>query len=793
MLTQVENETRQRKLGEARARRQIETAARSSYIGDTKVGRRLVSEAAAPIAESLRHLYETEQAKTRRGRTVTWALEVLDELGFDTVAVTALRVGLNLTWAEPADARKISDRIGYELSEEAFFRRLKNEERTKFNRAVRRAKRGRNRVTRRGKAFKSLREDDIDYEVWPRDKRISIGLLFLEAVRQQADIFECRTVLEKRTKRRGPRQTVVVTLTEQAREWFDHAAARQERMSPVYLPMVEPPKSWDTVYEGGMHSDESRRRPFTRPKAGVGLGIYEEGIGDVLDAANALQGTAWKINEDALEAVQYVFDNDPQRLGLEDDRLIRKAATDLQIAGDYKGRHLWYSHFADFRGRLYPLCSNLQYQSWSMARGLLTFGNPEPIDTPEAERWFRIHGANLWGEDKVSFDDRVEWTHNQREMIEAIGNDPLGCTAWLDADEPVSFLTWAMEMTEFLGQGLGYKSFVPVGMDGSNNGLQLLSLLLRDPEGARWTNCVPLDQPEDIYGRVSQRLLERLLDYRSEDIVNPKEPTEIQMTGTQAAKAWLEFFQYEAPPRYFPKRGTMTRPYSVSHYSFHNYVREAYEQMCKETGRKVVPHDPYPCTALLANEMWRAVDDVVVAARDGMDWMKECAKTLVQHSVCPQWVSPSGFPVRQDYRKKDKERVNFVFRGDSVKVSRNYATRLESSNPESLEGRGHMNGISPNYIHSLDAALMHLTIKGTKDRIKSYRMIHDDYGCHAKHAPYLAQKLRETAVEMFQRDLLGDLRNQLQTLLPAGVELPETPEYGELDIEELVNAEYFFS
>jgi DNA-directed RNA polymerase len=37
------------------------------------------------------------------------------------------------------------------------------------------------------------------------------------------------------------------------------------------------------------------------------------------------------------------------------------------------------------------------------------------------------------------------------------------------------------------------------------------------------------------------------------------------------------------------------------------------------------------------------------------------------------------------------------------------------------------------------------------------------------------------------------LRNQIAALLPAGAQLPELPEYGDLDVRELENAEYFFA
>jgi len=108
-------------------------------------------------------------------------------------------------------------------------------------------------------------------------------------------------------------------------------------------------------------------------------------------------------------------------------------------------------------------------------------------------------------------------------------------------------------------------------------------------------------------------------------------------------------------------------------------------------------------------------------------------------------------------------------------------------------GRAHRNGMSPNFVHSLDAALLHRVVNRTRDVIPSYLMVHDSYGCHALHMQHLAQQLRQEAIAIFQEDQLLSLRNQIAALLPAGAQLPELPEYGDLDVRELENAEYFFA
>ena len=39
-------------------------------------------------------------------------------------------------------------------------------------------------------------------------------------------------------------------------------------------------------------------------------------------------------------------------------------------------------------------------------------------------KWLAIHGANSFGYDKVSFEDRVTWARDNTAHIEACANDP---------------------------------------------------------------------------------------------------------------------------------------------------------------------------------------------------------------------------------------------------------------------------------------------------------------------------------------------------------------------------------
>ena len=70
-------------------------------------------------------------------------------------------------------------------------------------------------------------------------------------------------------------------------------------------------------------------------------------------------------------------------------------------------------------------------------------------------------------------------------------------------------------------------------------------------------------------------------------------------------------------------------------------------------------------------------------------------------------------------------------------------------------------------------------------------MIHDSYGCHAPLVASMRQVIREEFYKMHSNDLLKNLQLELQEQL--GVQLPDPPERGDLDIGLVLTSDYFFA
>jgi len=108
-----------------------------------------------------------------------------------------------------------------------------------------------------------------------------------------------------------------------------------------------------------------------------------------------------------------------------------------------------------------------------------------------------------------------------------------------------------------------------------------------------------------------------------------------------------------------------------------------------------------------------------------------------------------------------------------------------------LDARKMVNGIAPNYIHSLDATLMFRTVERLLTRgVTSFALIHDSYGVHAADTEKLAEEVREAYIELFKDDPLYDFVEQTAPFRAGEV---KDLVIGDLNLDEVRDSEYIFS
>jgi DNA-directed RNA polymerase len=210
----------------------------------------------------------------------------------------------------------------------------------------------------------------------------------------------------------------------------------------------------------------------------------------------------------------------------------------------------YFPHTLDFRGRLYANTAFLNPQGEDSARGLLEFSKAKPLGS-SGLAWLKVHLANCWGEDKVSLEDRVEWTDEHEETIMSCGVDPLSYRIWMEADKPWQFLRACFEYVCCNGN-INYKSHLPITVDGSCNGLQHFSAMLKDEVGGNATNLLPCDQPQDIYEIVRQRVLTLITSDNNAEFL----------------------FWNQCLSRVLVKRPVMTTPYGATLYGMREQIHQ---------------------------------------------------------------------------------------------------------------------------------------------------------------------------------------------------------------------------
>ena len=101
--------------------------------------------------------------------------------------------------------------------------------------------------------------------------------------------------------------------------------------------------------------------------------------------------------------------------------------------------------------------------------------------------------------------------------------------------------------------------------------------------------------------------------------------------------------------------------------------------------------------------------------------------------------------------------------------------------------RGFMCGISPNFIHSMDAS--HLSIVAAKWH-GAFGAVHDSFSTHACDVPDLLKLTKDVFVDMYDCDNYLDV---IQSLFSDGNDDVDQPELGELNIGDIYGSDYFFA
>lgn len=786
--------------GRKRYYRNVKRAMRHGLESETNWGNRMTESAILPFAQRLEHVFSTD---TGVGAVLLKSLEMRPEM----MAMIAFRSLLDGCSKNSKTFTRSCIEAARLVQTESIARamHLENPERMrKFKSWVQ--ARGSLRQAKDIKRIAGYVYPQIVEEFsWTDEECLKAGyVLAMTAI-------ESTGLLERITFKRRARTTVsMLVMTKEAWEYAHKAMKHGEVLRPVKLPMVVPPRKWSSPEDGGYEQglgDNLVKGASKVAKQSHG----KEVMPLVYEAINVIQHTPFRVNQDVMKVALALMEtrspigdldvhdekplpNRPPECDMdnltpeqslirrryymdctrlcEDNRKISSrrlgVIQTLNLAVKFASEDdLRFFHAAalDFRGRFYTQATGLSHQGSDLQRGLVEFGLGHPV-APRSEAmnaWLR-HGAAVFGK-KGTLEERA--THMASMIrsgeIDAIAKAPLDTVhLWGKADEPFSYLAWCLDMPKVRA---GKPSHLMVAVDGSCNGLQVLSLLLRDEVGAQAVNVLPSDRPSDIYQLVADRTMERI--------------REAALVGEQYADGWLR----TGISRSMVKRPVMCLPYSISQRSAMMYLKDAYLENHRD-GPWVDPSKP---CGFLIRKVWPSITEIVLKGSEFLDWAKVAGKVIMDAGIHPMWVTPDGFTVQQSYWSYEPSKVKTTL----GKVSHIWQIRNKTAR---IDRRKNISGLVPNLVHSLDATAARITARRLSEaKVPDMAFVHDSYLVHAAFHPVLSRELREAWVETFDGDPLGDWVRQIEAQLPVGVSLPKPPGYGNLDVKVIRDSKYFFA
>lgn len=653
---------------------------------------------------------------------------------------------------------------------------------------------------------------DAQQTKWTVIEKVKLGMKLLHLFQEATGLFD------RFSYRRSMSKTSMRTRVKPSpklKSWLNRMHSKAEVLQPMHLPMVIAPLAWTNLTGGGYLTIGEPLIRTKRHKVFREL-MWRHNSQDLCDRVNRLQQVAFVLDKDIAELMRNTWEEgggvgdmpprfDPEipeapwevqgyepseeevsrfkhkkAIIWEDNRANESKRiaweSKLWIADKFsKFPALYYSWFADWRGRFYPHAAFLNPQA-DDSKALLRYKNKVELGS-QGKWWLYLHTAGKYGI-KGSNIDLYKWT---LEHVEHFDKD-----LWRSADKPFQFYgaykeCMALKDWEVKHTAESFKSNLNCDVDGSCNGFQHLSALIYDRIGAEAVNLTynkPNQPPKDLY-----------------DMVLKASKLMLQGQTGEVVDIALNLIY-----RNFIKQNVMTTPYGVSNFGMRkqllHYVKRKTQWLIDGS---IQPKDLTEFITIVTKAVIHGIDRTIPASRIVMDWLTECCEVLVSHGITPEWVTPSGFNVIHDYPFLNVKAINTYWGKLKIK------NRVGEFDDKKIDEHKQKKGIAPNFIHSLDAS--HLAMTMDLCSFDDFVFVHDSYGCHVGNMQELQINIRKAFHKLYSKDkngfgILDNIRAQwtyqlstcpdIHDIMDADYELPEVPDYGTYNPEEVLSSPYFF-
>lgn len=473
---------------------------------------------------------------------------------------------------------------------------------------------------------------------------------------------------------------------------------------------------------------------------------------------------------------------------------------------------VYFKYVVDFRGRISQL-GGLSAVGHKVGKAMLRSGSKLSLGE-HGYKHIILNLAGAMGHDKSTFAERLVWANDNVDKYVAIGgmviDNPVEAFKTLyalDADDIFNAASICLELyriSNYKGNTEDFESDLFVGYDATCSGLQIVSLLWGNKMLAENTNVAAFEGTENKIYDIYKYLYEGMDKIAWDDF---NAVTAATPDGEELLEVWIALDA--KVKRGIAKKLLMPRIYGSTFRTWAGNTR-------KEAGKKNIFGEIedeakresmiFQFGIVIANlfkvtfdkepgfQAFRDFDTVVGQVATAYNSKKMDTRwTLNESSTFENHVIVSA------YRKLATARY-FVYHNGAkidatsygVSIFEEQVNAVSKVNKKVNNTRKAKNAISPNFVHSLDALLLHTVNYSMKT---SMRLTHDCFACTAGQAERLLETIDNTFSDLFggRNNLIKKLADE--TFENTGVEInvPETLKAEGIAINNIQKGIYKFS
>jgi hypothetical protein len=458
----------------------------------------------------------------------------------------------------------------------------------------------------------------------------------------------------------------------------------------------------------------------------------------VLAAVNKLQGVAFTMSKDMVDAAYDMLDNQHEFNSTEEElRMYREVIA-------MENGNFFFPVTMDTRGRMYYRGGLLSPQGTDYCKALFQFAESRELGY---DGWLaiKVHLANTLGKDKVSIADRVKYIQDSHVELMNVKDhfDVRSHFPSASVFQATVAIAEYQRISNMLAVGISepnIKSNLVCHQDGTCNGLQHMAAITKNRQTAVTVNCVEStwhDTPADVYGIMAEfaatiaegAAKDLILKYGRDMAKNP-----VMITGYGAGEATI-----------------------ISNTAAYLKAKGEDSSLAAAIGKAYI-------AAINANAGAVKALTEALKSRVGQAMNKGTEKYT--------WVTADGFVAATEYRNIECNRVRAGV----------FNALVPNMHPTPLDDVKTIGAMSPNFIHSIDATHCRMVVNACNHELVT---VHDSIGSHAGTYFATAQVIREQFVAVHEYDALSNLCESMAVRVPTF--------RGDYSAREALNSAYIFS